>query len=175
MAKRVSKRARASRVPVRIVSLPFKDLRHPPIQLGILQQCLERAGIAARSHSLELAFMDHLYARTAGSEALTVADYQHVATKQFVFHLGDWIFKVPPYAEDPSNDEEYLAYIRSQGVSEETITIARRMRALVPEFLDTAADELLEGAPRVVGFSTVFQQNVASSFWPRFSRRETRR
>jgi ribosomal peptide maturation radical SAM protein 1 len=106
--------------------------------------------------------MDHLYARTAGSEALTVADYQHVATKQFVFHLGDWIFKVPPYAEDPSNDEEYLAYIRSQGVSEETITIARRMRALVPEFLDTAADELLEGAPRVVGFSTVFQQNVAS-------------
>src|SRR5215469_12390844 len=152
MSKRGSKLARPpSRVAVRIASLPFKDLRHPPIQLGILQQCLERAGIAAQSHSLELAFMDHLYAKTVGSEALTVADYQRVATKQFVFHLGDWIFKVPPYAEGSSDDEEYLAYIHSQGISEETIVIARRMRTLVPEFLDAVADELLVGTPRVVG------------------------
>lgn len=163
MSKRGLKLARSSsHVPVRLVSMPFKDLRHPPIQLGILQRCLERAGVAAQSHSLELAFMDHLYAKTKGSEPLTVAHYQRVATKQFVFHLGDWIFKVPPYAESPEDDKDYLAYIHSQGVSEETITIATRMRALVPQFLNAAADELLAGTPQVVGFSTVFQQNVAS-------------
>ena len=33
--------------PVSLVSMPFKDLRHPPIQLGILEQCLTRVGIAA--------------------------------------------------------------------------------------------------------------------------------
>src|SRR5213592_2317621 len=89
-------------MPVSLVSMPFKDLRHPPIQLGILERCLTRVGIAARSHSFELAFMEHLYSRTAEADEgqrLSVADYQHVACHDFVVNLGDWIFKVPPYAE----------------------------------------------------------------------------
>ena len=141
--------------------MPFKDLRHPPIQLGILQQCLERAGISAQSHSLELAFMDHLHAKTI-DDRLTISHYQRVATEEFTVQLGDWIFKVPPYADSSSDDEGYIAYARGQGVSEEVMTIAQRMRSMVPEFLDAAADELLAGDPKAVGFSTVFQQNIAS-------------
>jgi ribosomal peptide maturation radical SAM protein 1 len=163
MPRRGGKLARNSTaVAVSIVSMPFKDLRHPPIQLGILQRCLERVGIPAQSHSLELAFMDHLHTKTVGSEPLTIGQYQRVATQEFRVQLGDWIFKVPPYAESASDDEEYIAYVRSKGVSEETITTALRMRTLVPEFLEAAADELLAGMPRVVGFSSVFQQNIAS-------------
>jgi hypothetical protein len=78
-------------VAVSIVSMPFKDLRHPPIQLGILQRCLERVGIAARSYSLELAFMDHLHAKTIDSEPLTIGQYQRVATQEFQHHLGDCV------------------------------------------------------------------------------------
>ena len=163
MTKRAVKPIRNSTaVAVSIVSMPFKDLRHPPIQLGILQRCLERVGIAAQSHSFELAFMNHLHAKTAGGEPLTVGQYQHIATEEFHVQLGDWIFKVPPYAESPSEDEEYIAHVRSKGVSDDTITVALRMRSLVPEFLEAAADELLEGSPRIVGFSSVFQQNIAS-------------
>jgi ribosomal peptide maturation radical SAM protein 1 len=153
---------KSNAVAVSIVSMPFKDLRHPPIQLGILERCLERVGIDTRSHSLELAFMDHLFARTFGDKPLTIGDYQHVATEEFQVHLGDWIFKVPPFAEFSFDDEEYIAHARGRGVSDETITTAIRMKRLVPEFLETAADELLAGMPRVVGFSTVFQQNIAS-------------
>ena len=152
-------------VAVRIVSMPFKDLHYPPIQLGILQSCLQRAGISARSHALELAFMDHLHAKTASGVrggALTIEHYQRVATQKSHLHLGDWIFKVPPYAELPSDDEEYIAHVSSNGVSDEEIKIALRMRSLVPEFLESAADELLSGKPRVVGFSTICQQNIAS-------------
>jgi ribosomal peptide maturation radical SAM protein 1 len=166
MTKRSVKLAtNPANVLVSLVSMPFKDLRHPPIQLGILQRCLERAGIAARSHSLELAFMDHLHAKTmggTGGEPLTLDHYQSVATQEFYVHLGDWIFKVPPYVEPTSDDEEYIEYVRGKGVSDETIAIAFRMRSFVPEFLEVAADELLAGLPHVVGFSTVFQQNVAS-------------
>lgn len=163
MPKGRAKLARSStEVAVSIVSMPFKDLRHPPIQLGILQRCLERAGIAVRSHSLELAFMVHLHTKTVGGEPLTIGHYQRVATQEFQVQLGDWIFKVPPYAEPPSEDEEYIAHVRSKGVSNETIATAVRMRSLVPEFLEAAADELLAGMPRAVGFSTVFQQNIAS-------------
>ena len=149
---------------VSLVSMPFKDLRHPPIQLGILEQCLTRVGIATRSHSFELAFMEHLHSQTADAaegQRLSVADYRHVACQDFVVNLGDWIFKVPPYAEPSPEDDEYLDYARSQ-ISEEAVTTAIQMKRFVPEFLTVAADELLGDKPRIIGFSTVFQQNVAS-------------
>src|SRR5437899_118408 len=88
----------AGHVPVSLVSMPFKGLRYPPIQLGILEQCLTRLGIAARSHSFELLFMEHLYSRTAEadeSERLSIEGYEEITTHAFVVSLGDWIFKVP--------------------------------------------------------------------------------
>lgn len=149
---------------VGLVSMPFKDLRHPPIQLGILESCLARAGISARSHSLELAFMEHLQAgsgQDGDAAALTIADYQAIAHQAFVVQLGDWIFKVPPYACSSADDDAYLACIEGDA-PEQSIINAKRMRELVPSFLELAADELLEGAPKVIGFSSVFQQNVPS-------------
>src|SRR5450759_1816851 len=113
-------------VLVSLVSMPFKDLRHPPIQLGILQRCLTRVGIAARSHSFELAFMEHLHSRTVDADEaqrLSVADYRHVACQDFVINLGDWIFKVSPYAEPSPEDDEYLDYARSQ-ISEDAVMTA---------------------------------------------------
>lgn len=151
-------------MPVSLVSMPFKDLRRPPIQLGILKRCLTRVGIAARSHSFELMFMEHLHSRTAEadqSERLSIDDYEQIAFDAFMVSLGDWIFKVPPYAEPSREDDEYLDYARSQ-ISEQAVTTAVQMKRFVPEFLTAATDELLAGQPRIVGFSTVFQQNVAS-------------
>jgi ribosomal peptide maturation radical SAM protein 1 len=133
--------------------MPFKDLRHPPIQLGILQQCLARADIRSRAYSLELAFMEYLRAQP---EPLSVEDYQDIALDQFVVQLGDWVFR-PPSA----SDDDYLDYIRRDGTPEKVIASAIRMKALVPGFLQAAAAEVLAERPRVVGFSTVFQQNVA--------------
>ncbi len=166
-ARRIARKFRASsrKVAVSLVSMPFKELRHPPIQLGILERCLERAGITARSHSLELAFMEHLHASTADAaqgEGLSIAQYQDVAHRDFVVHLGEWIFKVPPYADPTPEDDEYLAYVRASGIPEHAVTTAIRMKALVPAFLESAANELLASCPRVVGFSTVFQQNIPS-------------
>lgn len=161
MARR-RKRSLARDWSVGLVSMPFKDLQHPPIQLGILESCLAREGISARSHSLELAFMEHLAAETAGdAEPLTIADYQQIAHQAFVVQLGDWIFKVAPYAESAADDEAYLACIK-EGASEQCIANAKRMRQLVPSFLEKVAKELLAGKPRIVGFSSVFQQNVPS-------------
>ena len=149
---------------VSLVSMPFKDLRHPPIQLGLLQRCLERAGISARSHSLELSFVDHLK-RTLGSSGKPVSiveQYLQIATNDFIVQLGDWIFCVPPFIESPIDDEAYLRIARERGITDESISIAHKMKASVPGFLELAAAEILACAPRIVGFSTVFQQNIAS-------------
>jgi len=109
--------------------------------------------------------MEHLHASTADAaegEGLSIAQYQDVAHRDFVVHLGEWIFKVPPYADPTPEDDEYLAYVRASGIPEHAVTTAIRMKALVPAFLESAANELLASCPRVVGFSTVFQQNIPS-------------
>ena len=55
---------------------------------------------------LELAFMEHLAAETAHeTEPLTIADYQQIAGQAFVVQLGDWIFKVAPYAESAADEQ----------------------------------------------------------------------
>ncbi len=163
---KTNRRQRSTKqVLVSLVSMPFKDLRHPPIQLGILESCLIQAGVTVRSHSFELAFMEYLHkqsSKSLNSERITISNYLHVACQNFVVNLGDWIFQVAPYADSLTNDEDYLKFIRESGITEEEIAMAIRMKSLVPGFLNLVADELLAGKPRIVGFSSVFQQNVAS-------------
>src|SRR5262249_48939581 len=77
--------------------------------------------------------------------------------------LGNWIFAVPPFRENTvERDDEYLAYVRREGVPKADVAKAVLMRELVPAFLERCADEILASAPRVVGFTTAFSQNVPS-------------
>jgi len=161
---RLKRQRKSQTVEVSLVSMPFKDLRHPPIQLGLLQRCLERAGISARSHSLELSFVDHLKRGLESSDkpVCIVDEYSQIANTTSLCNLGDWIFRVPPFVESPIDDEAYLRIARERGITDESISIAHKMRASVPGFLEVAAAEILSCTPRIVGFSTVFQQNIAS-------------
>ncbi len=148
-----------------LAAMPWETLPKPSIQLGILQNVLERAGIRTEVRSLKLAFMDHCISATATrakTERIGLDDYEMVATEHFVVGLGDWIFAVPPFASHVDPDEEYLGYIRRQGVPESDIAKALEMRALVPTFLDSCVEDILAADPRVVGFTSTFSQNVPS-------------
>jgi len=144
-----------------LISMPWDQLEHPPIQLAILHAVLERDGIGAEVHCLGLDFLDHCMALTAGGppgERLGVADYDLVVELSRDVGLGDWIFTEP--AAD--SDAGYEGWLREHPVAERDIDVARRFRALVPSFLDRCTDALATAAPAVVGFTTGAQQTVAS-------------
>src|SRR5688572_1265425 len=148
-----------------LVAMPWHALGLPSIQLGILGRLLEQAGIATEVRSLMLPFMEHCLAETAARpelERIALADYAMVGEKNFPLGLGDWIFAVPPFRDDPDRDAAYLAYLRAQHVPEPEVATALTMRALVPAFLERTADEILAAGPRVVGLSSTFSQNVPS-------------
>jgi ribosomal peptide maturation radical SAM protein 1 len=150
---------------VLLVAMPWETLPKPSIQLGILKSVLDRAGIRNEVRSLKLAFMEHCLAATAGrheSERIRVADYQAISNEYAAVGLGDWIFAVPPFRDTSDLDDRYLVHIRSEGVPEAAIARALAMRGLVPAFLQRCVDEILAAAPRVVGFSSAYSQNVAS-------------
>jgi len=150
---------------ITLVSMPWEYLEAPSIQLGILQSILERDGVRAEVRSLKLAFLDYCLAMTRNrpeAEKIALADYQAIAFAHFGVGLGEWIFAVPPFAANGASDEPYLAYLRDRGVPERDITKAVVMRALVPGFLERCVDDIVAAAPRIVGFTSAFNQNVPS-------------
>jgi ribosomal peptide maturation radical SAM protein 1 len=154
-----------SAAPVLLVSMPWETLLKPSIQLGTLQAVLDRAGIASQACYFKLAFMEHCVSATARlpePERLRLADYEMVAIRCYHIGLGDWIFAVPPFREESDLDADYLAYVREEGLAETDLAKALAMRTLVPDFLESCARGILEAAPRVVGFTSVFTQNVPS-------------
>jgi len=146
---------------VLLVSMPWDQLEHPPIQLAILQGALERDGVDAEVHCLGLDFLDHCMAVTAdgpAGERLGVADYDLVVELSRDVGLGDWIFAEP--AADA--DAGYERWLREHPIPEGDIDVARRFRAIVPSFLDRCAEALAAAAPAVIGFTTGAEQTVAS-------------
>ena len=123
-----------------LISMPWDQLEHPPIQLAILQAVLERDGIDAEVHCLGLDFLDHCMALTAEGppgERLGVADYDLVVELSRDVGLGDWIFT----ESTADNDAGYVRWLSEHPVAERDIEIARRFRALVPSFLDRWTDD----------------------------------
>jgi ribosomal peptide maturation radical SAM protein 1 len=148
-----------------LISMPWEFLEAPSIQLGILQSVLERAGIRAEARSLKLAFLEHCLAQTSkrpAAERIEITDYRTAAFTHFDVGLGEWIFAVPPFAEHGECNEPYIEYLRDKGVPEEDITKALVMRSLVPAFLERCVKDIVLAAPRIVGFTAAFNQNVPS-------------
>ena len=88
-------------------------------------------------------------------------------------HLaGEWLFAGALFDPVPDADARYVDQIlRSRAgwiaggeppLPSATIGRLQRARAAVPAFLDQCADEVLAAGPRLVGFTSVFQQHVAS-------------
>lgn len=150
---------------VLLVAMPWHLFRTPSLQVGLLQSVLQRAGIRTEAATLSLAFMEYCCAQTAGlpvSEQVGIGDYSAVATEFDHTGLGDWIFAVPPFRDNPAADAQYLAFLRQGGVPEAMLAKAVTMRGLVGGFLGQAVDEVLAMGPRVVGFTSTFSQNVPS-------------
>jgi len=150
---------------VLLIAMPWHWFSTPSLQLGLLQGVLRRAGIRTEVATLSMAFMEHCREQTAAlpdDARVDLVDYSAVASEYDHVGLGDWIFAVPPFRDDPEADAQYLAFLRAAGVPEGVIGKAETMRGLVPGFLARAADEVLAAGPRVVGFTSSFSQNVPS-------------
>jgi ribosomal peptide maturation radical SAM protein 1 len=145
---------------VLLLSMPWDQLEYPSIQLGILASVLDGAGIGAETRSLNLDCMEHCARATASApehERLSPRSYRDVVNWSRDVSIGDWIF-----TPETDADERYLAFARDTGGQEETIAAALRFRALVPSFLTRTADDIAAARPAVVGFTTAFNQTVAS-------------
>ncbi|MGH7254417.1 MAG: RiPP maturation radical SAM C-methyltransferase, partial [Nitrospirales bacterium] len=147
---------RANRqMPVALVNMPFGYSRYPSIQLGSLSTLLKSQGIGVTSHYLNVAF----------AHRIGVPLYELICEKRALF--GEWLFSHLLFRNNPKHAEygqtfkpvfEDLARESGQPISYFQDINTR----LAPQFLTWAMTAIDWSQYRIIGFTSTFDQNVAS-------------
>ena len=159
------KRALPRHADVVLVSMPFGELFSPSMGLSLLKGALNRAGISSVVRYFGIPF-----ARRVGRPLyFDLSSDDRVSARHLA---GEWLFAQALFDRAPDDDEQYFDNIlrcRSGWVIDDVAPLhpatIRRLadsRRHVEPFLDECVDEVLALGPRLIGFTTVFQQHVAS-------------
>ena len=138
-----------------LCSMPFGALDRPALGLSLLKQVLKDSGILC-----DIRYLNFKFAEFIGGD-----DYQRI-TLEFphTAFAGDWAFTAALYGEDPASDNRYIKEVLKETwlLAEEDIARVRRVRLMVEPFLDHCIDSVPWGNYRAVGFTSTFEQNIAS-------------
>ena len=154
-----------ARADVVLVSMPFGELFSPSMGLSLLKGALNRDGVPSVIRYFGLPF-----ARRIGRPLyFDLSTDDRLSARQLA---GEWLFAAALFDRTSADDERYFNDIlrcRSGWVIEDvpplhpaTIRRLADSRRHVEPFLDDCVEEVLALRPRLVGFTSVFQQHVAS-------------
>lgn len=143
--------------------MPFGPLFTPSIALSLLKPALARRGMTSRTHYFMID-----YAARVGLHLYNgiVQDYPLPLWKL----AGEWIFSGEVVDQTPEDVQAYVEFLqdcgrglnRTRKVTERMLDRVLAARANAGAFLDECLEKILRDAPRVVGFTSTFQQHVAS-------------
>jgi ribosomal peptide maturation radical SAM protein 1 len=135
--------------------MPFGHSKYPSIQLGTLSALLKSQGIGVVSHYLNLLF----------AQRIGVALYERLCEKRALF--GEWLFSHLLFRDNPKHTE----YVRTfkpvfEDIARESGRPIGYFEELAvrgaPQFLTWAMTAIDWGQYKIVGFTSTFDQNVAS-------------
>ena len=135
--------------------MPFGALDRPALGLSMLKAEVAKAGFACDVRYLNIAF----------AELVGCEEYRWVSSDlPYTAFAGDWTFTASLYGARPHSDAEYIDEILRRTWLLEEVDIARllRIRELVPHFLDHCMHAVAWKNYQVVGFTSTFEQNIAS-------------
>jgi ribosomal peptide maturation radical SAM protein 1 len=153
-----------SEVKVRFVAAPFLPEHQPALGVSSLSAVLAQRGIPT-----DIKYLNIDYANSIGEELhkyITLANPPN-------FLLGEMVFTEAVWGQNDRAWKEYLdrvlsawqepAYVERQPDNLESLLAdVSTLRKHAPAVVRAWAQEILDGMPRIVGFTTTFQQNMAS-------------
>lgn len=149
-----------------LLFMPFGMVSYPSIGLSLLRAVLARQALSAG-----ILYFTSPFAARVGTRS-----YRLVSSPEVIHGgrrlIGDWIFSSALFQSSDSEVQRYVddvlrgPYPAQMGVlpavPEVAIRAILRMRAVVDSFLDECLCQVVSCRPRVVGFSCLYQQRVAS-------------
>ncbi len=148
------------------VSMPFGPLQVPSIGLGLLKSALTRDGVSTKTFYFTFQFAERI-----GERLYSRISYGTDTTDL----VGEWIFSNSLFGHQTEADvERYIEDIlrdkaRSENhvwpkdpFSDDLVADILSARRRVEAFLDDCVETVLACQPKIVGFTSVFLQQVAS-------------
>lgn len=142
---------------VALICMPFAAYDYPSIGISLLQAALRRDKIVCDIYYLNLPFASRIGCKT----------YYALGILSPTTSLsGDWLFARDLFGADPGRDRAYVEKVLKAEFRHYFGAGTVRRLLEVREEVDHFLDECLDGVPwakyDVVGFTSSFQQNVAS-------------
>ncbi|HEY0006064.1 MAG TPA: RiPP maturation radical SAM C-methyltransferase [Pyrinomonadaceae bacterium] len=150
-----------------LINMPFTVLSAPSIGLGLLKSGLTRLGIVSKSLNLNLRFAEMIGQDTyTFIEAIT---HPEQLVREWIF--SESLFQHPKNRDIDGfvrdvlsiktvDDPELSVY--SQACLDKLVPAILKAKSLVEEFLDQCLETILALNPRVIGFTSIFEQHTAS-------------
>ena len=141
---------------VLLLSMPFGALERQSLGLSLLKARLDEGG----KIGCDLKYLTFTFAEAIGFEA-----YQWVSSAlPYTAFAGDWLFTESLYGSRPDDDEQYVREILRETwqISDQEIAWLLKIRASVPQFLDYCVDLIPWQDYSIIGFTSTFEQNLAS-------------
>jgi ribosomal peptide maturation radical SAM protein 1 len=135
--------------------MPFGAIERPSLALGLLGAHCERLGVACDTRYLNITF----------AECIGLEDYLWVTdTSPYTAFAGDWIFREALYGPDPESDHRYEQEVFTQEwkFPDEDLSRVRRARAWAAPYIESLVGTIPWDRYTLVGFTSIFQQNIAS-------------
>jgi len=145
----------AGQARVALVNMPFGHSKYPSIQLGTLSAILKAQSIGVRSHYLNLPF----------AKQIGFPLYDLLCEKQLL--IGEWLFSRLLFRDNP----HHALYVRTFKPLVEEIAgtagcpssyLEEVEQRIAPQFLTWAQTAIDWGQYEIIGFTSMFHQNVAS-------------
>ncbi len=145
----------SDKAKVALVNMPFSHSKYPSIQLGTLSALLKSKGIPVDCHHLNLRFAHKIGAPL----------YEMICEKRALF--GEWIFSYLLFRDNPKRAEYPRLFkpVFEQVAKESghpTSFFEDMATGTAPQFLTWALTAIDWGQYKIVGFTSTFDQNVAS-------------
>ena len=140
---------------IALINMPFGFHIYPSIQLGTLSTLVKSHGWDAQSFYFNLQF----------AQQIDISVYNQLCEERHL--IGEWLFSEILFGASPKNQDypnHYLSHFESiaQKINRPVDFLLDVKKKMVPEFLDWASNALDWTLFEVVGFSSTFNQNVAS-------------
>jgi ribosomal peptide maturation radical SAM protein 1 len=145
-----------------LVSMPFDSPFQPSIGLSLLKAALAPLAIPVQILYLTLRFAERIGTSTYAEIVRLTSSVRDLA--------GDWVFAAALFDSTRLDEAAYVNDILRRGWPARDSKAAREafidrlldVRAQVDSFLDESVEHIASCRPRLVGFTSVFQQQVAS-------------
>ena len=140
---------------VLLLSMPMGALERPSLGLSLLKSRLVESGYPCDVRYLAFSF----------AEFIGQQDYQWMCYElPYTAFAGDWSFTQALYGERPESERAYIQNILRDAWRLPDADISRilRIRSMVPHFMDHCLTTVVWSDYRAVGFTSTFEQNIAS-------------